>query len=166
MTSVMSRTGEDEYGRSSPEALAVIMRKPAGSRDEYIENQVVARGIYGSKPEWIDEAYVRERAAMAYDRCFYPAGVAHQMRAIMRDGDRANALRALTVPTLVMHGDRDRLVDPSGGRRTAELIPGARFVEIEGMGHDYPPVVWDRLVDEWADFALSVAPIDGARREP
>jgi pimeloyl-ACP methyl ester carboxylesterase len=158
MTSVMSRTGEPEYGQSSPEALAVLTRKPAGSRDEYIENQVVARGIYGSKPEWIDEAYVRERAGRAFDRCFYPAGVAHQMRAISRDGDRADALRALTVPTLVMHGDRDTLIHPSGGRRTAELIPGARYVEIEGMGHDYPPVVWDRWVDEWTAFARSVAP--------
>ena len=157
MTSVMSRTGEAGYGESSPEALALLTGKAAGSRDEYIENQVVARGIYGSKPEWIDEAQVRERAARAYDRCFYPAGVAHQMRAVSRDGERADALRALNVPTLVMHGDRDTLIDPSGGRRTAELIPGARYVEIEGMGHDYPPAVWDRWVDEVADFALSVS---------
>jgi pimeloyl-ACP methyl ester carboxylesterase len=159
MTSVMSRTGEADYGQSSPEALAVLTGKPAGSRDEYIEHQVVARSIYGSKPEWIDESYVRERAANAYDRCFHPAGIAHQMRAIMRDGDRTDGLRALTVPTLVMHGDRDTLIDPSGGRRTAELIPGARYVEIEGMGHDYPPAVWDRWVDEWTDFALTVAPM-------
>jgi pimeloyl-ACP methyl ester carboxylesterase len=48
------------------------------------------------------------------------------MRAIMTDGDRADGLRALTVPTLVMHGDRDTQIDPSGGRRPAELIPGAR----------------------------------------
>ena len=46
-----------------------------------------------------------------------------------------------------MHGDRDTLIDPSGGRRTAELIPGARFVLIEGMGHDYPQALWDEWVD-------------------
>jgi pimeloyl-ACP methyl ester carboxylesterase len=63
----------------------------------------------------------------------------------------------LTIPTLVMHGDRDTLIDPSGGRRTAELIPGARFVEIEGMGHDYPAAVWDRWVDTWVDFVRPVA---------
>ena len=45
----------------------------------------------------------------------------------------------MTVPALVMHGDCDTLIDQSGGRRTAELIPGARFELIEGMGHDYPP---------------------------
>jgi pimeloyl-ACP methyl ester carboxylesterase len=156
MTSVMSRTGEPEYGQSSPEALALLMAKPASSREEYVEDQVMQRRVYGSKPEWIDEQYLRERAGRAFDRCFCPAGLARQMQAVMRDGDRASELRALTVPTLVIHGDRDTLIDPSGGRRTAELIPGARYVEIEGMGHDYPAAIWDRWVDTWADFALSV----------
>jgi len=57
------------------------------------------------------------------------------------------------LPVLVLHGSRDTLIDPSGGRRTAELIPGARYVEIEAMGHDYPPPVWRQWVDVWADFA-------------
>jgi pimeloyl-ACP methyl ester carboxylesterase len=55
-----------------------------------------------------------------------------------------------------MHGSRDQLIAPSGGRRTAELIPGAKYVEIEGMGHDYPPSVWDQWVATWADFAATV----------
>jgi pimeloyl-ACP methyl ester carboxylesterase len=53
----------------------------------------------------------------------------------------------------VIHGSRDTLIDPSGGRRTAELIPGARYVEIEGMGHDYPPAVWKEWVAVWSEFA-------------
>jgi pimeloyl-ACP methyl ester carboxylesterase len=157
LTSVMSSTGEPEYGQSSPEALALLLAKPAGSRDEHIDAEVRAKRVYGSKPEWIDEAYLRARAARAYDRCYSPVGVGRQMRAIRRDRDRAEALRTLAVPTLVMHGDRDRLIDPSGGRRTAELIPGARYVEIAGMGHDYPEQVWDLWVETWADFARSIA---------
>ena len=35
--------------------------------------------------------------------------------------------------------------------------PGARYVEIDGMGHDYPPAVWPRWIGEWADFVRSVA---------
>src|SRR5436309_14422826 len=155
MTSVMSRTGEPEYGQSSPEALAVLMSPPAASRDEYIENHVKALRVYGSKPEWLDDDISRDRAAAAYDRCFCPQGVGRQMMAVMRDGSRADDLRKVTVPTLVLHGSRDTLIDPSGGRRAAGLITGARYVEIEGMGHDYPPVLWDRWVDIWADFALS-----------
>ena len=46
-----------------------------------------------------------------------------------------------------MHGTADTLIDPAGGERTAELIPGARFELIDGMGHDYPPEVWPRWVE-------------------
>jgi pimeloyl-ACP methyl ester carboxylesterase len=153
LTSAMSRTGEPGYGQSSPEALAMLTAKPARTRDEYVDNQIAGIRIYGSKPEWIDETYLRARAARAFDRCFCPAGLRRQMHAIVSDGDRADELRTLRVPTLVIHGDRDTLIDPSGGRRTAELIPGARYVEIEGMGHDYPAAVWDLWVDTWAGFA-------------
>ncbi len=75
----------------------------------------------------------------------------------MTDGSRDEALRSVSVPTLVMHGSRDTLIQPSGGRHTAEVIPGARYVEIEGMGHDYPPAVWDQWVATWADFAAEVS---------
>jgi pimeloyl-ACP methyl ester carboxylesterase len=152
ITSVMSRTGEPEYGESSPEALAFLMARPPSSRAEYIDHHVAALRVYGSKPEWLDEDFLRARAAAAYDRCFCPAGIARQMAAVMRDGSRADALREVDLPALVMHGSRDTLIAPSGGRRTAELIPGARFVEIEGMGHDYPAAVWHDWVATWSDF--------------
>jgi pimeloyl-ACP methyl ester carboxylesterase len=152
LTSAMSRTGERDTGQSSPEALAVLMAKPARTRDEYIDNQIAGIRVFGSKPEWIDEAYLRARAGRAFDRCYCPAGVGRQMQAVVADGDRADGLRALTLPTLVIHGSRDTLIDPIGGRRTAELIPGARYVEFEGMGHDYPVAVWDRWVETWGDF--------------
>ena len=158
MTSVMSRTGEPGVGDSSPEALAILMGKPAKSRAEYIERQVAALHVYGSKPEWLDDEFIAARAAAAYDRCFCPAGIARQMMAIGRDGSRSEALRAVDVPALVLHGSRDTLIDPSGGRQTADVIPGARYVEIEGMGHDYPVAVWREWVDIWADFAKSAVP--------
>ncbi len=155
MTSVMSRTGEDGYGQSTPEALAFLTAPPATSREEYIENHVGGIATYGSKPEWIDDAATRARAAAAFDRCFCPNGIGRQMHAVLADPPRSDALRDVTVPTLVIHGSRDSLIDPSGGRRTAEVIPGARYVEIDGMGHDYPPAVWDQWVAAWADFARS-----------
>jgi pimeloyl-ACP methyl ester carboxylesterase len=62
----------------------------------------------------------------------------------------------VAVPTLVLHGSRDTLVDPSGGRRTAEVVPGARYVEIDGMGHDYPPAVRAQWVAAWSDFVRSI----------
>jgi pimeloyl-ACP methyl ester carboxylesterase len=156
MTSVMSSTSEPDYGQSAPEALAVLMAGPASSREEYIERHVAAQHIYGSKEEWLDDDDNRARAAAAYDRCFYPEGIGRHMAAVVGDRGRADELRTLDLPVLVLHGSQDRLIDPSGGRRTAELIPGARYEEIEGMGHDYPPPVWPTWVRLWADFAAGV----------
>ncbi len=153
MTSVMSRTGEPGYGDSSEAALAFLMAPPAESRSAYIDNQVAALRVYGSKPEWLDEDVIRARAAAAYDRCFCPAGIGRQMRAVMHDGSRSEQLARVDLPVLVIHGNRDTLINPSGGRRTAELIPCARYVEIDGMGHDYPPPVWPEWVAVWSEFA-------------
>jgi pimeloyl-ACP methyl ester carboxylesterase len=156
MTSVMSTTGEPGYGTSSEEALAFLLAPPAPSRESYIESQLAGLHVYGSKPEWLDDDAIRARAAAAYDRCFCPSGVGRQMRAVMHDGARADQLRNIDLPTLVIHGSRDTLINPSGGRRTAEIIPGARYVEIDGMGHDYPPAVWPEWVGAWSAFARAV----------
>ena len=152
MTSVMSRTGEPGYGESSEAALAILMAPPAPSRSDYIDRQVAALHVYGSKPEWLDDNAIRERAAAAYDRCFCPAGIGRQMKAVAHDGSRDERLAKLDLPVLVIHGSRDTLIDPSGGRHTAAVIPGARYHEIEGMGHDYPPPVWKEWVRVWSQF--------------
>ena len=94
-----------------------------------------------------DAAQLRALAAASYDRAYYPAGVPRQLAAMILDGSRAEALTALDVPTLVIHGLDDTLIDPSGGRRTAELVPGARLLLVEDMGHDRPPALWPHLVD-------------------
>jgi pimeloyl-ACP methyl ester carboxylesterase len=157
VTSVMSRPGEPGFGESSEEALTMLMTPAPPERSGYIERQVEAHHIYGSKPEWLDDEAIRRRAAAAYDRCFCPDGIVRQMKAVGRDGSRSEELTRVDLPVLVLHGSRDTLIDPSGGRRTAELIPGARYVEIEGMGHDYPPPVWRQWVDVWAEFARGAA---------
>jgi pimeloyl-ACP methyl ester carboxylesterase len=159
VTSVMSRTGEAGYGDSSDEALGFLLAPPAESRQAYIENQVAALHVFGSQPEWLDDDAIRTRSAAAYDRCFYPKGIGRQMRAVMHDGSRADELQKIRLPVLVLHGSRDTLINPSGGRRTAELIPGARYVEIEGMGHDYPPPVWKEWVSVWSEFAHAAAAV-------
>jgi pimeloyl-ACP methyl ester carboxylesterase len=149
MTSVMSYTGEPGYGRATPEARALLRRPPPSSREEFIARKVEEVALWGSKPGWVDEAEVSAQAGAAYDRCFCPDGQLRQLHAIEQSGSRGDLLPTLQVPTLVMHGSRDNLVDKSGGQRTAELVPGARYVEIDGMGHDRPRVVWDRWIDEW-----------------
>jgi pimeloyl-ACP methyl ester carboxylesterase len=146
MTSIMSRTGEEGYGESSPEAYAQLTAPPATDREGAIARTIAGLRIWGS-PEFADEERWADDAARSFDRCFDPGGVGRQFFAVGASGSRADGLRALSTPTLVMHGDKDTLIDQSGGRRTAELIPGARFELIEGMGHDYPPQLWPRWVE-------------------
>ena len=152
VTSVMSRTGEPGYGDSSDEALGFLLTPAPISREDNIERQVAALHVYGSKSEWLDDAAIRARAGIAFDRCFYPSGVARQLKAAMIDGSRDVQLKTVSLPVLVIHGSQDSLINPTGGRHTADIVPGARYVEIEGMGHDYPPAVWSDWVGIWSDF--------------
>jgi pimeloyl-ACP methyl ester carboxylesterase len=73
--------------------------------------------------------------------------VTRQLAAIFASGDRTAELRHIDVPTLVIHGDRDRMVHPTGGAATAKAIPGARLETIAGMGHDLAAGAWGRLHD-------------------
>ena len=146
MTSVMSTTGEPEYRQSSPRAWELLTAPGATNREEYVQQWINGLREWGS-PEFADEGRWRADAERAFDRSFDPAGVGRQFMAVGRSGSRAEQLPGVTTPTLVIHGDRDTLLMSPGGRRTAELIPGARFELIEGMGHDYPPQMWRHWVD-------------------
>ncbi|MEU9412830.1 alpha/beta hydrolase [Streptomyces sp. NPDC048281] len=145
LTSMMSSTGESEYGRPSPEAQAVLFGPKPADREGYVaaaENELVwASRRYG------DAAALRELAAAGYDRAHYPAGIGRQLGAMILSGSRADALRELVTPTLVIHGLDDTLIDPSGGKRTADLVPGARLLLLPDMGHDRPRELWPQLID-------------------
>ena len=162
MVSVMSTTGEPEYGQPTPEAWALLIADPPADRQAFVERHVEGMRVWGS-PAFADEARWRADAERAADRSFDPSGTTRQFQAIRASGPRAERLASVTVPTLVLHGDCDTLIDQSGGRRTAELIPGARFELIEGMGHDYPPELWERWVDLVADHVAENS--SGARRD-
>ena len=158
LISVMSSTGEREYGQASEDAYALLIAPPATTRAQAIANSISAMRVWGS-PAFADAERVAEVSGAAFDRAFRPDGVARQYFAILADGSsRVDDLRALQVPTLVIHGTADTLIDQSGGRRTAELIPGAQLEIIEGMGHDLPPELWARVAALVADFVAANAP--------
>jgi len=66
-------------------------------------------------------------------------------------------LRRLQVPTLVITGDRDRLVPPANSRRLAALIPGARLLELPGAGHVFPVERPGETVAALTEFFLGAA---------
>ena len=144
MTSVMSAPGEIA-GERDPAVTAIFGAPPATTRDEAAERHLAGLKAWGS-PACFDVDRITADSHAAYDRSFDPAGRARQTRAIGASPSRVAALGSLRVPSLVVHGDADRLVPPENGRATAAAIPGSRLEIIEGMGHDYPPQYWDRLV--------------------
>jgi pimeloyl-ACP methyl ester carboxylesterase len=151
LTSIMSTTGDLAVGQSTPEALGSLLGLAPTSRDEAIESAVLTAKIIGSPGYPFDESRLRDRAASDYDRSFHPAGMARQVAAIVTQPDRTTALQSLSVPTLVIHGDGDPLVDPSGGRATADAVPNARLMVVPGMGHDLPPELHEVIAGSLAE---------------
>lgn len=151
MTSIMSTPGPPT-GQRDDDVVAAFTAPPATTREEAAERQIAGLKAWGS-PSCFDVERITADAHAAFDRCWDPEGRQRQAMAIATSPSRLEALRALTVPSLVVHGDADRLIPLEFGRETAEAIPGARFEVVEGMGHDYPPQYWDRIVDLVADHA-------------
>ena len=147
LCSIMSTTGNQSVGQASPEAMAVLMSAPPTTRAEAIEAALKANKAIGGTSR-VDDGRARAEAEAAYDRCYYPEGTARQLVAILASGDRTEQLRAVRVPTLVVHGEVDPLVNVSGGKATAAAIPGSKLLVVPGMGHDMPEQVWPQVVPE------------------
>jgi pimeloyl-ACP methyl ester carboxylesterase len=153
LTSIMATSGDPSLPPPTPEALQLLMTPTptdqAGYYQRYVQTWKVLRG-----PGFpLDEARDLERAAQAFTRGLYPAGVARQMVAILASGSRKAALAQVRVPTLVIHGDADPLVPPACGIDVADTVPGAQRLIIEGMGHALPITLWPRIVEAIAVHA-------------
>ncbi|MFX1327262.1 MAG: alpha/beta fold hydrolase [Promethearchaeota archaeon] len=147
LTSIMSSTGNPDLPQPKPQALQVLLKPPPEGREAIIEDGVNRMRIIHGSGFPFDEKKARESVAAAYDRSNYRPGYSRQLAAILATGNRKSALASIKVPTLVIHGGDDPLVSVEGGTETAEAIPGAELLIIEGMGHSLPIEVWSRLID-------------------
>jgi pimeloyl-ACP methyl ester carboxylesterase len=155
LTSIMSNTGARWSGQPALRLYPIFLRRPGRDREEYIRHTLRLFTLIGSPGFERDDDDTREMAGLSYDRGHDPAGSARQLGAIVASGDRTEELRKITAPTLVIHGEADKLVAPSGGRATARAIRGARLMTIPGMGHDLPRGTWPRVVDAIDELARS-----------
>jgi pimeloyl-ACP methyl ester carboxylesterase len=148
LTSIMSTTGARRLGRPALSTWRrMLTAKPPRTRAEEMDRAANIFSHIGSHGFPFDEETVRTYAGIAYDRDPSPAGIVRQLAGIFASGDRTSELANIDVPTLVIHGDRDRMVHPTGGAATARAIPGARLETIVGLGHDLPVGAWDRIID-------------------
>lgn len=151
LTSLMSSTGEPGYGRPSAEAMKALLSVAPSDREGWLANRVETEQYWASPDLW-DPEWVRAKGELMFGYGVDPQGSARQFRAIQASGSRDEALSTVDVATLVIHGSADNLVGIDAGRHTADVIAGAEFVEIEGMGHDLPPQLWPLLVDTLTRF--------------
>lgn len=145
LTSIMSNTGDRKAGRPATRLLAAMARLPEPTPDQAVERSVRTFQLI-SGPHFDEEVH-RRRATRSVARAFRPNGTARQTAAIMASPDRTSGLRALRVPTLVVHGLLDRLVRSSGGIATAKAVPDSRLLMYPDMGHDLPAPRMDETVD-------------------
>ena len=153
LCSIMSNTGARWSGQPRLATYRVLLGTPPKDRDKFIDHVVKMYRVIGSPGFDRDEDDLRDIAGRSYDRGRNPAGSGRQLAAIIASGDRTPGLRRVSVPTVIIHGTKDKLVSPSGGRATAKAIPGARLVTIEGMGHDLPRAAWPRIIGAIAENA-------------
>ena len=148
LTSIMSTTGNPNLPPAKPEAMAMLMTRPAS--DDFkamVEHSVKAQQITGSPGYPADAAALKRQAIADLNRSSYPVGFTRQIAAVMASGDRREALKTIKAPAMVVHGVDDPLVPVEGGRDTAAVIAGAELREIPGMGHDLPAALFPQFVD-------------------
>ena len=147
LCSIMSTTGDPGVGQPSPEAMGALLTPPPQSAEEAAQRGWEVSNVIGSPGFPRDEAEVRRRSSEAWTRSHDPDGVSRQLLAILASPDRTPALCSLDMPTLVIHGAEDPLVNPSGGEATAKAVPGCELLIIEGMGHDLPEGAWPQIIE-------------------
>ena len=139
---IMSSTGARDVGAAAPDILPMLMQPMPTERAAYIEYRLgIARRLSSTGYEF-DEPRIRALSAACYDRDFFPLGGQRQLAAVMRSTDRTARLAELRVPTLILHGSDDPIVNVSGGEALARAIPGATLRIFPGMGHDLPAALW------------------------
>ncbi len=154
LTSIMSSTGNPELPQMKPEVLAAVFKPVPGEREAYIEHNVNLWRTLWSPGFPFDEKRLRMVLAEGYDRSYYPPGMIRQSLAVLKNGYRKSSIASIKAPTLVIHGDGDPLMSVEGGKETAQLIPGAKLLIINGMGHDMPKEVWPKIIDAISNHTM------------
>jgi len=152
LTSIMS-TPSPHIGRARIRAMLALAPRQVHDREQAAQRWVDVVRLIGSPGYPHDERWLRDIGRRSFDRARDAAGVARQLAAINASGDRRPGLSGVRVPTLVLHGEDDPLVQLAGGRATAAAIPGARLRTFPGMGHDLPRALWPAMIDEISTLA-------------
>lgn len=157
LVSVFSTTGHKRVGQPALSTLLRMLQRPALSEAQAITRSLKVLRHITAGPLPFEEEEARAYGARSWLRsggARAEAGFRRQINAIMKSGDRTSELKRISAPTLVLHGDVDRMVHPSGGRATARAITGAKFMTVHGMRHSLPRALVARVAALIAGHAL------------
>ena len=150
LTLLMTSTGSRRVGQPRLRLLPrVLLRREPTTSDEAVARTLTTFRLIGSPGYPLDEEHLRDLARLSWERGYDPDGYRRQLAAATGQPDRTSALSRLVLPTLIVHGLHDPLVDVSGGLSLARAVPRSTFVGFSGMGHDLPrplqPVIAEHI---------------------
>ncbi len=157
LTSIMSTSGARGLPGPSPALRKRLMQRPAPNptRAQAVASAAETLSLISYPDPARPWGAFQSMAEAAYDRSYHPAGAKRQLLAIIADGSRADRLRKIQAPTLVIHGAADPLVPLAGSRDIVRHVPNARLEVVEHMAHDLPPSQIARLAELISEHAAS-----------
>ncbi|NWH09433.1 MAG: alpha/beta fold hydrolase [Alphaproteobacteria bacterium] len=158
LVSIMSQTGRQGLSPAKPEAMAALLTPPADtSREGRIAHAMMMWRTIGSPGYAATAEELRGLAERLVDYSpYHPEGIARQLAAILSSPARDAMLGEVRCPALVLHGVDDPLIPLDHGENTAKAIPGAKFVAVPGMAHDFTEALSSVYLREIGGFAASV----------
>lgn len=167
LTSIMSTSGDPSLPAASAEVRKMLLApRPDASQPEAVVQRIMqSYRTIGSPGFQRSDEELRQLAEASIERSYYPEGFMRQVAAIAANGSRVELLKRILAPTLVIHGKEDPLVPVECGIHTAEQIRGAKLELIDGMGHDLPPKLCDRIADLIADHVKTAKPAQASQED-
>jgi pimeloyl-ACP methyl ester carboxylesterase len=146
---VMSTTGKPFSRPPAWRVIRLAFGAPAkdATEEEKLAFEVRNVAVFNGPNFLPPESELRRRIEELAERSTYPPGMLRQFDAVLGTGSLLRFSKAISAPTVVLHGSHDPMLRPRNGRNVAAAIPGARYVVIDGMGHDLPEPVWRPIVE-------------------
>jgi pimeloyl-ACP methyl ester carboxylesterase len=157
ITTIMTTPGGRRY-LPQPKAFKALFAKPPQNAADAGAHVAKMFGVIGSTAWPVDVARLTRIGALAFERGMNPRGFLRQFAGVLMSGDRADKLKSVTTPTLVIHGSSDPMFPLSAGKKIATSVQHGTWLPIQGMGHDLPTEMWPTFVRAIAKHAAAAEP--------
>jgi pimeloyl-ACP methyl ester carboxylesterase len=148
LTSISASSGNPDRPAADAKALNAMGTPPPGTKNKDTLAAYLI-GVYKALGSTDTDTALKDRAFRHINRSWHPEGSARQVAAVWigDNCDRRAALAMIRKPVMVIHGDKDPIVNPDAGKEVAKIVPGSELCMIPGMAHDPSGKFVDQLVN-------------------